>query len=27
LSVHVQTEAVECAFETHARHVRRYFSY
>jgi 8-oxo-dGTP pyrophosphatase MutT (NUDIX family) len=27
LSVHVQTEAVECAFETHTRHVRRYFSY
>ncbi|WP_195909647.1 NUDIX domain-containing protein [Rhizobium tubonense] len=27
LSVHIQTEAVECAFETHTKHVRRYFSY
>jgi ADP-ribose pyrophosphatase YjhB (NUDIX family) len=27
LAVHIQTEAVECAFETHTRHVRRYFSY
>ncbi|WP_195909653.1 NUDIX domain-containing protein [Rhizobium tubonense] len=27
LSVHIQTEAVECAFETHTRHLRRYFSY
>jgi ADP-ribose pyrophosphatase YjhB (NUDIX family) len=27
LDVHIQTEAVECAFETHTRHVRRYFSY